>query len=211
MKLFYHPVSSYSQKALIAFYEKGAKFEPMLVNLMDPEGRAQYRQMNPLGKIPFLQIEEKDWAVPESSIIIEYIDRHCKGGTKLIPDDPDLARQVRYRDRFMDNYVNDQIQKIFFDGLRPEGKRDALGVEQARETLNAAFWLLDKHHKGPWALGDTFSMADCAAAPPLFYARMVHPFDAHKNVVAYFNRLAERPSVKRVFDEAQPFLAKMAK
>src|SRR5688572_33057457 len=181
MKLYYNPVSSYSQKVTMAFAEKNAPFEPVIVNLMDPQGRADYLKIYPIGKVPFLKVDEKNLDVFESSSIIEYIDRHCPGGTKLIPDDPDLARQVRMKDRFFDCYVNDPMQKIFFDGMRPPGKNDEFGVNEARQRLDAAYTILDRELTGTWAVGSEFSMADCAAAPPLAYAKMVHPFDKYKN------------------------------
>jgi glutathione S-transferase len=144
MKLYYHPLSSYSQKTLMAFYEKGCAFEPVLINLMDEQAKSEYKKIYPMGKVPFVRIEEKSWSVPESSIIIEYIDRHFPGGTKLIPDDPDLARQVRMRDRFFDFYVNDPMVKIFFDGFRPEGQKDPYGVQQAKDRLDTAFAMIDQ-------------------------------------------------------------------
>ncbi len=211
MKLYYHPVSSYSQKVVMAFNEKGLAFERAIVSLMDPNENAEYRKINPLGKLPLLIDEKAGRTIPESSIIIEYIDRHYPGGTKLIPDDPDLARQVRFKDRMMDLYVNDSMAKIFFDGMRPEGQRDPLGVTQARERLDAIFSLVDKDLADKtWAMGDTFSMADCAAAPALAYCRMVHPFDAHKNLAAYAGRLFERPSFAKVAKEGEPHLANFA-
>jgi glutathione S-transferase len=211
MKLYYNPVSSYSQKTLMALHEKGVTFEPSVVDLMSAEGRAAYKKVHPLGKVPFLDIPEKEWMVPESSIIIEYVDRHHAGGTKLIPDDPDLARQVRMRDRFYDLYVNNPMQKVFFDGFRPEGQRDPFGVKQAHETLDASLAMADEEMATrTWAMGDDFSMADCAAAPALAYTSKVHPgFDKHKNVVAYLGRLVERPSFARVLKDAEPHLAKM--
>lgn len=207
MKLYYHPVSSYSQKVLMALYEKNCPFEPVIVNLMDEKGREEYKKIYPMGKVPFLRIEQKSWSVPESSIIIEYIDRYFPGGTRLIPDDPDLARQVRMRDRFFDLYVNDTMTKIFFDGLRPQGQNDPYGVQQAKDRLETAFAMIDRDLADKtWAMGDVFSMADCAAAPALFYCRMIYPFTKYDNVSAYFNRLAERPSFQRVIKEAQPYL-----
>lgn len=207
MKLYYHPLSSYSQKTLMAFYEKNCAFEPVIVNLMDDKAKEEYKKIYPLGKVPFLRIEEKSWSVPESTIIIEYIDRHYPGGTKLLPDDPDLARQVRMRDRFCDFYVNDPMVKIFFDGFRPEGQRDPYGVQQAKDRLDTVSALLDREMADKtWAMGETFSMADCAAAPGLGYCRMVYPFTKHKNVIAYCNRLMDRPSFQRVLKEAEPYL-----
>lgn len=212
MKLFYNPISSYSQKVLIAFYEKGIKFEGSIVNLMDPAARTEFMKVNPLGKVPFMELPEKNWQVPESSIIIEYVDRHFPTGTKLIPDDPDLARQTRMRDRFFDLYVNEPVGKIFFDGMRPAGCSDAFGVERARETIERALAMVDNEiGNRTWAMGDDFTMADCSAAPALGYCRMIQPYDKFKNVTAYYNRLAERPSVQRVMKEAAPLLAAFAK
>lgn len=208
MKLYFHPVSTYSQKVLMAFHEKGASFEPMVVSLMDPASKEEYRKVHPLAKLPFLFDEKADRRVPESSIIIEYIDRHCPGGTKLIPDDPDLARQCRFKDRMMDLYVNDSVSTIFFDSMMPEGERDPRAVTKAKETLDTVYALIDRDMSNKtWAIGDAFSMADCAAAPALNYARMVHPFDKHKSLTAYAGRLFERPSFAKVAKEAEPHLA----
>ena len=211
MKLYHHPVSSYSQKALMAFYEKGIDFEPAVVNLMTPEGRAEYSKINPLEKIPFLKDEARDWAVPESSIIIEYLeDTFPDKGTRLIPTDKTLARQTRFLDRMFDLYLNDQVQKVLFDKMKPEEKRDPAGVETAKKRLHAFYSLMDKDMgKRTWAIGDDFSMADCAAASPLFYAKNVYPYDDHPNIVAYAKRLHERPSYKRILDQALPMLEKM--
>lgn len=213
MKLYYHPLSSYSQKVVMAFHEKGLSFEPAIVSMMDPAAKAEYKKVHPLGKLPLLIDDKKDnRVVPESSIIIEYIDRHHAGGTKLIPDDPDLARQVRFKDRMMDNYVNDPMGKIFFDGMLPEGQRDPHGVTRAKETLDAIFKVVDKDMEGKtWAMGDTFSMADCAAAPALAYSSMVHPFPQYKHLTAYTNRLRERPSFAKCLKEAEPHMAAFAK
>ena len=211
MKLYFNPVSSYSQKALIAFYEKNVKFEPMIVNLMEAHGRADYEKVYPMGKVPYL-VPDKGENVPESTSIIEYLERHVPAGPKLIPADPELAAQVRTWDRFFDCYVNEPMQKIFFDGMRPSGKNDPVGVAEARARLDKAYAILDQHIANKtWAVGKDFSMADCAAAPPLGYARMVHPFEKWKNVVGYFNRLAERPSYARAIKEAEPILAAMTK
>jgi glutathione S-transferase len=210
MKFYYFPISGYSQKTLMALYEKGAKFEPAIVNLFSPPEKAEYLKVNRLGKVPFLHIAEGDWKIPESSIIIEYIDRHCPGGTKLIPDDPDLARQVRFRDRIADLYVNEPSGKIFFDGMRPEGQKDPFGVKQAHERLENTLTMFDEiFEKRTWAMGDTFSMADCAAAPALNQVKMLGLLGKHRRAEAYLNRLCERPSYARVLKEAEPFMAQL--
>ena len=215
MKLYYSPVSSYSQKALIAFYEKDVPFTPVVVNLMDPAARAAYEAIHPLGKVPFLYVEENDWRVPESTTIIEWLEDHYPNqGTKLIPDDRHLARQVRFRDRFADNYLNEPMQKIFFDGRKPVEDRDPKGVAAAEKTIDKAYKILEMslgNVKGPWAMGENYSMADCSMTPCLNYLRMVRPFSAYPNITSYANRLMERASFMKVMAEAAPILAQMMK
>jgi glutathione S-transferase len=209
MKLYYNPVSSYSMKTLMAFFEKDVPFEPVVVNLMDPAGRADYEKLHPLGKVPYLRLDSGDYY--ESTIIAEYIDEKFPAkGTRLIPENAEQALLVRQRDRFFDFYVNDSMQKIFFDGMRPAGKNDPLGVEQAQHRLKTAYVMADAFlAKGPWACGETFSLADCAAAPPLFYAKSILPFDGFKNLAAYAGRVMERPSFQRAVKEALPILQQM--
>lgn len=209
LKLYFHPLSSYCQKALIALYENDTPFTPQLVDLMNESSRAEFKKIWPLCKFPVLRDEAQDRTVPEASILIEYLAQHYPGQARLIPADADLARQVRMRDRFFDLYVNDQVGKIVTDELRPQGKKDAYGVEQATELLKAALGMLEQELQGKvWAVGDTFSMADCAAAPALFYADKLIPFrEAYKNTAAYLKRLTERPSYARALREAQPYLA----
>jgi len=210
MKLYFHPLSTYSQKALIAFYEKGVEFTPEIVNVMTPEGAAEYRKIYPLGKLPFLKRSD-GWAIPESTIIIEYLDTNFDSGTRLIPADKELARRARFFDRQFDFYVNNPLQVIFFDGLKPEAERNPKAVAQAKATLDTMYPYLDGHFaKNTWAIGDDFSLADCAAAPPLAYLRRSHPFHAFKNLTAYADRLTARPSFARALREAEPHLAAFA-
>jgi glutathione S-transferase len=210
MKLYYHPLSSYSQKVLVALHEKNVDPERVIIDFSQAGARDELQKVNRLGKLPVLVIEEKSWRVPESTIIVEYLEQHFRGGTKLIPDDPELARQVRFRDRIFDNYVAEPTLKVLFDRRRPEGKRDELGVKDAHDRLDKTLALLDDVlGKSTWAFGDAFTLADCAAAPALNYTAMVHPLDAYKNVVAYLGRLRERASVARVFEEAKPYLARV--
>jgi glutathione S-transferase len=209
VKLYYSPISPYSQKAIIALEEKGAKYELEPVALRDPEARAAYEKLNPFGKVPFLRDEARDWSVPESTTIIEYVDRHVEGGAQLIPADPDLARQARFHDRVFDCYVTEQALKIFFDGRRPADKRDPMGVEQAQARLDKTYGILDHYlAKRRWVLGDTFSLGDISAAPALRVAQVMRPWDAHRNLAAYFGRLSERASVQHAFKLQQEFLAR---
>jgi glutathione S-transferase len=206
LTLHYHPLSTYSQKVLVAFHEKGIAFEPSIVNLMDPAGRAEYLKVYPLGKIPSL-VREDGWFIPESTIIIEYLEGHFRQGQPLIPDDRDEARQVRFMDRMFDHYVNDTFTKIFFDARTPETERDPKGVAAAKATLDTMYGYLDRHlAERTWLVGERFSMGECAAAPPLGYLRMTYPFERYANVAKYWQRLEARPSVARVLEEAKPYL-----
>jgi len=214
-KLYLHPLSAYCQKVLIAFYENGVAFEPVFVNVFDPTAKAEYdKNVNPLGKIPFLYDVDHDWRVPESSIIVEYAEQRHPVTSRMIPNDPELSRQVRFRDRMMDLYLNEPMGKIVGDGWRPENERDPVGVAAARARLDKVFVLVDGDlgKKGrAWAAGAEFTLADCAAAPVLARLRQYHPYSQHKNLTAYFERLSQRPSVARVFREAEPHAAAMAK
>jgi len=207
LKLYFHPLSSYCQKALIALYENDIAFEPHIVDLMDEASAAAFKAIWPIGKFPVLRDEAKDRTVPESSIIIEYLDEHYPGRTRLVPAEAGLARQTRLRDRFFDLYVNEPMAKIVADRLRPEGRNDPHGVEEARRRLATALAMADEEMaERTWAMGEAFTMADCAAAPALFYANEVVPFGAtHRNAAAYLERLKERPSYARALSEARPY------
>ncbi len=209
MKLYFHPISTYSQKVVIAMYEKDVKFTPSIVNIMDPAEVAEYRKTNPGGKVPFLLLDD-GWKIPESTIIVEYLEGHHPQGTKLIPADKDLARRTRFIDRMADLYLNETMTTILFDGMKPAGEKEPGRVAKAKATLDTHYPLIDANFgKSKWAVGDEFSMADCALAGPLFYLRKVHPYASFKNIDAYWNRLNERPSVKRAIGEALPYLQKM--
>jgi glutathione S-transferase len=207
LTLYFHPLSSFCQKALIALYENDTPFAPHLVDLGDEASRAAFLKIWPIGKFPVLRDEARDRVIPESSIIIEYLAQHYPGRTRLVPEDADVARQMRMRDRFYDLYVSEPMQKIVGDRRRPPGQRDPYGVEQAKSRLQTAYGMIDEDMAAKtWAMGDAFSMADCAAAPALFYANLVMPFgDTHKNIAAYFGRLMERPSFARAVGEAKPY------
>jgi len=204
MKLHYNPLSTYSQKALIALYEKGVAFEPVLVSLMTPEGRAAYEAIYPLGKIPLLVVSDEHM-VPESTIIIEYLEGHYpKQGTRLIPDGVDAARQVRFMDRMSDLYLNDPVATLLFEkfGFRKSTEAD---LATAAKQLRITYAHFDKRlAKQDWLCGNEFTMADCAAIPALFYAPQVAPFSDHANIVRYAARARQRPSYTRVLAEFVP-------
>lgn len=211
MKLYYHPLSCFCQKVLIALYENGTAFEPHVVDLFDDASSSAFRALWPIGKFPVLCDGER--IVPESSIIIEYLNDVYPGTVALVPRDAEFAREVRLRDRFFDLHVAERMQKIVTDRLRPARESDRFGVEDAKRRLGIAYEFADRTMSSrTWAAGDRFSMADCAAAPALFFANLVVPFgDSRPNLAAYLSRLAERPSVARAFEEALPFLERVPK
>jgi glutathione S-transferase len=208
LTLYFHPLSSYCQKVVVALYENGTAFVPQLVDLSDEASSAELKRLWPIGKFPVLHDSAGDRTVPESSIIIEYLDQHYPGRTRFVPADADLARQMRFRDRFFDLHVQGPMQKIVGDRLRPAGKNDPFGVEDAKRQLANACGLIERDMATKtWAMGDAFTMADCAAAPALFYANMVMPLrDGYKNAAAYLDRLMERPSYARALEDARPYL-----
>lgn len=213
LRLYFHPLSSFCQKVLVALYENGTPFEPEIVDLGNEASRAAFLKIWPIGRFPVLRDTAADRTIPESSIIIEYLAQHHPGRTPLVPADPDLARQTRLQDRFYDLYVNVPMQKVVTDRLRPPGKNDPHGVEQARTLLQTALGMVEQDMAAKtWAMGEIFTMADCAAAPALFYANLVMPFgDTHRKAAAYLARLMERPSFARAVEEAKPYLALMPK
>ena len=208
LTLHFHPLASFCHKVLIALYENDTPFTRQVVDLGDPTSRAAFEKVWPVAKMPVLVDAAADRTIPESSIIIEYVAQHYPGRTSLVPADPDAARQMRMRDRFYDQYVHQQMQKIVTDRLRPTGRNDPYGVDDAKRILAIAYGMIDQEMSSKtWAMGDTFTMADCAAAPALFFANKVMPLgDTHRNAAAYLARLTERPSYARVLGEAQPYM-----
>lgn len=203
VELFAHPFSSYCQKALIAFYENDIAFNYRMME--DPGAGEEFASLWPLKRFPILR--ENGRVVMEASIVIEYLDLHHPGPVKLIPEDPDLAVEARMLDRFFDNYVMTPQGRFVLDALRPAESRDPYGVEEARKMLDTSYAWLDQHMQGrTWAVGETFTLADCAAAPSLFYADWTHRIpEQYGNLQAYRARLLQRPSFARAVDEARRF------
>jgi glutathione S-transferase len=206
LTLHYHPLSSYCHKVLIAIDVLGIEVEKHLLNLGDPDARAAFMALWPTGKMPLLVDGSRP--VPESSIIIEYLQRHhAAPGRSLIPDDADAALEVRLWDRLFDLYVMTPMQALTADLLRPAEQRDAAAVTRARAALASAYALIERQLEGrTWVTGDSFSLADCAAAPALFYALTYVPLAPQQgNLAAYFERLVEHPAVARTIEQARPF------
>ena len=178
LKLYFHPLASFCHKALIALYENGIAFEPVLVDLSDEASSAAFRAVWPMAKMPVLRDNGAMARSAESTIVVEYLDAFYPGTTRLLPADPDRAWQTRLWDRFYDHYVQEPMQKIVTDRLRPAGDNDAWGVEQAKAQLHQVYALIEQQLDArTWTMGDAFTLADCAAAPALFYADTVVPFD----------------------------------
>lgn len=203
--LYAHPFSSYCQKALMALYENDTDFELRRLEVGDTAAMDELRALWPLGKFPTLK--DGETVVFEATAIIEHLAVHHPGPVRLIPDDPALAVEVRMMDRVFDNYVSNTQTKFVFDAIRPEAERDPYGVAEARRTLDAIYVWLDQRMRGrAWAVGDDFSLADCAAAPALFYADWTHPIPAKFEALkAYRARLLQRPSFARCVEDARPY------
>jgi glutathione S-transferase len=209
LSLYYHPLSSFCHKVLIALEERNLPFERHIVNLGSPEARASLLALWPVGKIPVLRDAAADLTLPESSIIIEHLDSHATHAPPLLPADPSLRLEVRLWDRFFDQYMHVPMQKIVLDRLRGDGDHDPRGLAEAHAALATAYDMLEQRLAGrTWVAGGSFSLADCAAVPALFYANIVSPWPGtHAALGAYFEQLVARPSVSKVIDEARPFFA----
>jgi len=204
--LYAHPFASYCWKVLVALYENHTAFTYRSLGAEEAEAAANELQaLWPLKKFPVLV--DAGRTLIESSIIIEHLGLHYPGPVRLVPTEPEAALEVRFLDRFFDNYIMTPMSRIVANQLRPEDRRDPYGVDEARTALDTAYrWLNGFVERRTWAAGEDFTLADCAAAPSLFYADWVHRIgERFPHVAAYRSRLLARPSVSRVVDEARPF------
>ncbi|MEH2294099.1 glutathione S-transferase family protein [Nostoc sp.] len=209
MKLYYAPASSYSQRVLIALYEKEANFTPIEVNLFDPELRQMYGKINPFSKIPTLTTD-KDSVLFEATIIIEYLDRYFHNTPRLIPEDPEQSLEVRMLERMVDVYINTGREALFADSQRPVELRGGNEVAKPKRLLETALTLFDeKLASRTWLAGEEFSLADCAAAPTLTYLRMVYDYKYLHNLTTYVKRLESRASVTKVFSSGRDQMTRM--
>ncbi|HYE28127.1 MAG TPA: glutathione S-transferase family protein [Allosphingosinicella sp.] len=207
LTLHYHPFSSYCQKVLVALYERDVPFERNIVDLGDPEQKAALERLWPIGKFPVLRDKTRGATVPESSLIILYLDRIHPEPPPLLPSDPDAAMAAQLWDRFFDHYVETPMQKAVADRFRPEDRRDRYGVDEARALLRRAWDVLEGALADgrDWVAGNSFTLADCGAGPALFYANIVEPLASRPNAEAYYARLLARPSFARAIEEARPY------
>jgi len=192
LTLYQHPFASYCQKVLIALYELEIPFESRLVE--GQEGREELAKLWPPAGMPVLL--DGDRVIPESTTIIEYVD----GDGTLVP-----GLQARLWDRFADQQLSTPMQKIVADELRPQGGRDPVGVQEARDALDVAYTVLDDRlGTNRFAAGEAFTVADCATFPPLFYLRAIHRPDT-RNITRYYRELLARPSIAKVVEDARAY------
>lgn len=205
LQLFAHPFSSYCQKVLVALFENETPFALRMLGPDHLDNVAELRALWPIGKFPVLRDGER--TVVEASTIIEYLQISHPGPRDMIPPDPAAALEVRMLDRIFDNYVMSPQQKTVFDAMRAADARDPAGLADAKAMLDTIYLWLDGHMQSrTWAAGDAFSLADCGAAPALFYADWSHPIPDNLTALkAYRARLLARPSFARAVDEARPY------
>ena len=203
LTLYYHPLASFCHKVLVALYENAVEFERRVINLADDADRAELQALWPIGKFPVIRDHARKRDLAETTIIIEYLDHFFAGERPLIPRNWEDALEVRLWDRFFDQYLQAPMQQIVADHMR--GAKSELSQERA--TLATAYRMIDRHMESrTWVSAQGFSMADCAAAPALFFTNSIEPFPAEfRSLQAYFNRLTERPSFRRVIEEAKPY------
>jgi glutathione S-transferase len=204
LALYAHPFSSYCQKVLIALWADGTEFEYRLLEADHPENFAELKRRWPFGKFPLLVDDGQ--TVVETTPIIEHLQVHHRGPNAWIPDG-DAGLRVRFLDRFFDLYVMNNMQAAGNDVLRPEGSRDPYGAQQGRDNLHIAYdWLEANLPDSEWAAGDSFTLADCAAAPSLFYADWIEEIGPDRpRLSAYRARLLAHPTVARAVDEGRPY------
>ena len=205
LTLHEHAFAAYCWKALVALFDREVPFERHFVG--GEADRERLAELWPMATIPVLVDDATEITLPESTTIVEYLDRYGDAPT-LVPSDAAAGLQARLWDRVFDGHVMTPVQKIVGDSLRPKGREDPGGITQAHATLDRAYALLDAHLAGPrWAAGSAFTLADCAAAPALFYARVVHRWDEDRldNLTRYFGALTARPSVDRVISDAREY------
>jgi glutathione S-transferase len=199
--LHYHPIASFAMKVVIGLYEVGFEFDKKTINLGDPKEREEFLELTPIGKLPVLRDDDRGRVYLETSVILE-----AMAGDRLIPRDRDLALATRYHDRFFDSYVAEPMSKIVTDKIRPPGRGDSFGVEEARKQLATAYDIIERRIGDRYAVGEPFTLADCAASPALWYANKVQPFGDRPRLTAYYERLMARPAFQRVLEEAKPLM-----
>jgi glutathione S-transferase len=192
LTLYEHPFALYCQKVLIAFNELGVAYD-VLEEQRDFD-RAELAELWPPASIPVLR--DGDQIIGETSIIIEHV-----AGARLVP-----SLEARKWDRICDEYVSDSVQAVVADTFLE--RFDEGAVAQAKARIDMSYGMLETQlavHE--FLAGDAFTIAECAAAPGLFYALGIHPWDedAHPQLTRYYRALARRPSFAKVIEDARPY------
>lgn len=202
LTLYGHPISSFTWKVLIALYENDTPFDFITV---DQNTYADFIAKWPMGKFPILIDGDRDAMITETSVIIEYLDTFYPGAERFVPHDLDTALEVRRWDRVFD-HINTTMSKVVVDNIRPEGQRDPFGVEEAKRAVQAAYAVVEAQLGGrDFVVGDSFTLADCAAAPALWYATRNVPLEnKYPRIAAYLERLKARPSFARAVKQSEP-------
>ncbi len=209
MKFYYFPVSGYSLKVMMALAEKEIPHEKCIVNPMDPESYKELLEVYPIGKIPYLETDDGQ-KIPESSIIIEYLDQTHNLG--LFPKDPVDCRKARFFDRMCDLYLHNQVGTVFFNGLKPESEQDKDAVKEAKRLLDICYKDLNDHLSGKdFLVGNQFTIADISLFTGLYHAAHAYPFDKYENIKYFHQRIMERPASQKVMEEATPVMEEMMK
>lgn len=205
VRIYGHPFASFYWKAVIALYERRVPFEFLMVDPDHPENLEATGRLAPTGQFPVLV--DGDRTVIESAAIIEYLDLHHGTAPPMVPADPRAAIEARQMDSVFDDYVIAPLTRMVLNVLRDADKRDPQVVVEAKATLDKSYAWLDRWMTGrAWAANDAFGIAECAAAPALFYAHWGYPIPAsHTALRDYRARLLARPSIARVVDEAKPW------
>lgn len=206
MDLYFSHTSTYSQKVLLGLYEKSVPFNPQLVDLADVQAHARYREFYAFGKVPLL-VRDDGRMIPESSVILEYIDHRFARGPQLIPADHEQALQVRLLDRLCDQYLNDPVVSLILESWKLPGQQDVDVIDKSTEKVGLMYRYLGDHLEGRQFLaGDHFTLADCAAIPPLYYARTFADFSSIDNLQRYWDRMSQRPAFVKLLEEAKPHI-----
>lgn len=202
LTLYGHPISSYTWKVLTALYENATAFEFITI---DQNTYADFIAKWPMGKFPILLDSDRKSMTTETSVIIEYLDAHYPGRTRFVPKDTDTALEVRRWDRVFD-HLNTTMSKLVVDNIRPESQRDPYGVEEAKRVIGGIYTVVEAQlDERDYIVGDNFTMADCSAAPALWYATRNAPLGgAFPRIAAYLERLNARPSFARAVKESAP-------
>ncbi len=204
MDLYFSYTSTYSQKVLLGLYEKNVAFTPHLIDLASDEQQRAYHELYPFGKVPLL-VRDDGRLLPESSIILDYVDFTFPQAPQLIPRDPEQARHVRLIDRMCDLYLNDPVVSLILESWKPQDRQDLMMMDKAVERVGTMYRFLDAQLQNhAYLAGETFTLADCAAIPPLYYAKAFAPIEPLAKLQQYWERVSQRPAFLRMHKEAEP-------